>query len=421
MKILLNNSKIRKVSKKLKKIISLILVTTLFCTLNFSDVYADTTIRGIFQKQQEITNYGIELMDMENSKAFEIYMALLSINTDVKELKIDFDEPVILDAKLEEDIKNIDSDKLNAVANDTQIAMDAFKADYPEIFWFNISTSSNKAILSYKTNSDGSKTFMIKGIRITFDIYSELEENLNEEYDLVVNKLNSVVEETKGLNRYDTLKYFHDYLINNVEYGLENFDVFDMHGALVNGIATCEGYAESFKALCDLAEIPCVLVRGKSLDLLGNEENHMWNYCLMEDDKWYAVDVTWDDTEFPSYDFFLVGSKTVVMSNDRTFFNTHLALGDFSFTEIHEFTYPTLNDTAYEVIEFMYGDLNSNMTIEAADALEVLKISARLKEGNETLHKAADVDGNNITDSSDALLILKYAARLIESFPVENI
>lgn len=48
----------------------------------------------------------------------------------------------------------------------------------------------------------------------------------------------------------------------------------------------CESYANAFKAVCDEAGIPCIVVSGA---------DHMWNYVQDDDGVWYAVDTTWDD------------------------------------------------------------------------------------------------------------------------------
>lgn len=407
---------------KLKRIISVVLSLLIITLtpLTTSYVYGDDLVRGIFPKDQSLINYGVELMDMEDSKAFEIYMALMSVNTETIDIKVDFETPVILDAKTQEEILTIDADKIQAVTNAAQLAIDAFRADYPEIFWYDIEESSCKAVWAKQSHPDGSQSYIIEGISIKFSVYPDYSEDLNTTYDNVVNELKSVISQTEGMNRYNKLMYFHDYLCDKIEYGMDNSDAFDIYGALITGQATCEGYSEAFKAICDLAGIPCVTVRGKSKENADDEGvNHMWNYCLMEDDKWYAVDVTWDDPGFQSYDFFLVGSQTVVMTGDRTFADTHLANGDFSLSNIHEFTYPELSETAYESQEFKYGDVNGDTIINGEDALAVLKISARLINANETERISGDVDGNEIINSQDALYVLQYAARLIDKFPIE--
>jgi len=64
----------------------------------------------------------------------------------------------------------------------------------------------------------------------------------------------------------------------------------------------------------------------------------------------------------------------------------------------------------------MEGDINADNTINASDALDVLKHSAKLSILVDT--KIADVNKDGNVDANDALLILKYAARIINEFPI---
>lgn len=60
-----------------------------------------------------------------------------------------------------------------------------------------------------------------------------------------------------------------------------------------NGDASpsAEGYARAFQLLCRVLKIPCVITTG-SIDNGGSSVHHMWNLVQMDDEKWYAVDVT---------------------------------------------------------------------------------------------------------------------------------
>ena len=68
---------------------------------------------------------------------------------------------------------------------------------------------------------------------------------------------------------------------------LEN--CYTAYGALVNGVAVCEGYSRAMQLLCDKAGIPCTVIYGKSEGI-----GHMWN-IINPGDGWYHLDVTWDD------------------------------------------------------------------------------------------------------------------------------
>lgn len=62
--------------------------------------------------------------------------------------------------------------------------------------------------------------------------------------------------------------------------------------------AICEGYAQTFKKVCDLMNIPCLFVDGYSKtgvrDIGKNppRPDHAWN-AVKIDNKWYVLDVTW--------------------------------------------------------------------------------------------------------------------------------
>ena len=81
-----------------------------------------------------------------------------------------------------------------------------------------------------------------------------------------------------------------------------------------------------FGYILDDLGIPCIIVCGTGTNSSGNTESHAWNYVQIED-KWYAIDVTWDDPiitnsyrgEIPDnfkYANYLKGSDT--------FFKNHL-------------------------------------------------------------------------------------------------
>lgn len=70
--------------------------------------------------------------------------------------------------------------------------------------------------------------------------------------------------------------------------------------------------------------------------------------------------------------------------------------------------------------DVLYGDVDMNGTVEAADALETLKAVVKLVDLTDDQVKAADVDGVAGVEAADALEILKYVVKLIDKFPVEG-
>lgn len=103
---------------------------------------------------------------------------------------------------------------------------------------------------------------------------------------------------SKEQSAYKKEKKIHDYLVENVAYGYpegvdsEDSTAYNAYGALVQGKAVCNGYAQAMKLLCDLSGVECELITGQA-----DGENHAWNLIHLDDDQWYHVDVTWDDPE----------------------------------------------------------------------------------------------------------------------------
>jgi hypothetical protein len=100
----------------------------------------------------------------------------------------------------------------------------------------------------------------------------------------------------------------------------------------------CEGYAKAFQLICDAIDVPCILVSGE-----GDGGEHMWNYVQMEDGKWYAMDVTWNDST--GYDTYLLAGKDVMSKK-------HVADSRFMKAEHMTFSYPVLQDIAYSAPAF---------------------------------------------------------------------
>jgi len=97
------------------------------------------------------------------------------------------------------------------------------------------------------------------------------------------------------LSDYRKEKRIHDYLVRTVKYDLktkdtgDNDNAYSSYGALVEGKAVCNGYAQAMKLLCDLSGVQCEMISGTA-----DGENHAWNLVKLSG-SWYHVDVTWDD------------------------------------------------------------------------------------------------------------------------------
>lgn len=122
---------------------------------------------------------------------------------------------------------------------------------------------------------------------------------------------------TPSMSDYEVLKLFHDEIITRCTYDRNAQNRDSMYGVLVEGRATCTGYAKTFQYLCNRAGIENTCVFGEA-----GGEGHMWNLVKL-DGEWYEVDVTWDDNTLDElqgiifYEYFLVDSEK--MSDRRLF------------------------------------------------------------------------------------------------------
>lgn len=213
-----------------------------------------------------------------------------------------------------------------------QSAFEAYNYDNPEVFYLN----PNKMYLNIETTTSQKGT--------TYYVYISSGEQNNyftddfsskEQVDTASKKIeevkNNIIANKTG-NTYDDIKMVHDYLVDNVEYdtSISQSNIYDIYGALVNNVAVCEGYARAFKYIMDEMNIPCVLVIGQGKNSQGQTENHAWNYVELNN-KWYAIDVTWDDpvvtgggrtSKESRYKYFLKGSNT--------FLQDHVPSGQFT-------------------------------------------------------------------------------------------
>jgi len=94
---------------------------------------------------------------------------------------------------------------------------------------------------------------------------------------------------------------------------------YDLYGAVVNKTAVCEGYAKMFQFLCY-----CVGINATQVIGVGNEEEHMWNAVLI-DNEWYQTDLTWSDSS-SVYDYSYFNITAEKMSKDHTVDNSRISV-----------------------------------------------------------------------------------------------
>ncbi|MEG2081035.1 MAG: transglutaminase domain-containing protein, partial [Oscillospiraceae bacterium] len=231
-------------------------------------------------------------------------------------------------------------------------AMSALIDDYPMMFWIS-RVGYSFSHIDGKMGSDGIYHAVVDNATISIPLDKTVFSDYNKvksKYNALQNAVNTFT--VNGTTRYEKVKSIHDSIAKLAAYD-NNFspESYSPTSAILSPYLTvCEGYAESFKLICDREGIPCIIVVGDAV-IGANAEDHAWNYVKMEDNKWYGLDLTWDDQEGEIfYDFFLVGANTVAPSFEgkKTFSQYHTPIGD-RFPGSFRLTYPMLADNAYEV------------------------------------------------------------------------
>lgn len=281
-------------------------------------------------------------LDENNLEVYKAFMNLLNPTTEMISVKLP--EPVTISVSSRSTSNMTDADKQTyeaAVMTACRTGIDSALFDMPEIFWLDL------ANMGVGTQSSTSRNWRTGKYDMTIQ-YIEFLPAYYEEYDSLdmvmeyKQKLADAVEEftVQGDTRYEQLLSIHDTISNFTYYDMDSKFISSPVGSLVEPGAVCEGYAEGFKLICDKLGIPCVLVVGNIND--EDNEAHMWDYVKMEDGKWYAVDVTWDDRDGKYgvdyvHTYFLKGSAT--MSSD------HFPAAEYGFTKL---TYPELSAEDYD-------------------------------------------------------------------------
>lgn len=163
-----------------------------------------------------------------------------------------------------------------------------FLADYPQYFWI----GSNYEY--YHINGSVTK------ITPSYTIKKKDLPKAQEKFDRSVSDLLKGI--TSSMSQYEIEKTLHDRLILQCSYDDKSVHAHTAYGALVDGVAVCEGIARAFQHLCRSVGIETLFVVGRSNNPnSGNSEGHAWNIVNING-NYYHVDVTWDNTGEPEKD-----------------------------------------------------------------------------------------------------------------------
>ncbi len=271
-----------------------------------------------------------------------------------------------------------DNTSAENVEGEVQNAISAFKLDTPQIFW----VSFDDFYFSFSTSeNENGKNTVVKGVfekkdksKSYFTNEYTNKEEVKEDIEAVEKKISSILQEgEKYTSPYYKLKFFYNYLLENNKYNSYvksgNEDQAPQSAWCASSAflsenneeqgPVCEGFAKAFKILCDRSGVPCVLIAGDSVVTSNGKEEtsaHMW-CAVMLDEKWYAVDPTWDNFEnengdhIESYEYFLIGADTEAPYGDvvSKFSQTHKENTEKYYNV--PFSTPQITANAYEYEE----------------------------------------------------------------------
>lgn len=164
-------------------------------------------------------------------------------------------------------------------------ALEAYRYDYPEIFYLNstyeikISTNSYNHIINIILDYTITDVEKIKQKQVL------MEERVQEIISTII---------TKSMSDYEKEVAIHDYLTKNIKYynyGDINSIPSEMHNAynaLVNNEAVCDGISKAFQIIMNSLGIECITVGG-----ILDGVSHAWNIIKIKN-KYYHVDITSD-------------------------------------------------------------------------------------------------------------------------------
>ncbi len=186
--------------------------------------------------------------------------------------------------------------------------------------WKFIKNFSETQSVEFKPEAVGEYTICVKAKNVSSGQVEKTYLSLN-----VVQEINNAKGITSriiddSMTQVEKVKAIHDWLVNNVEYDMENLmngtlpdEDYTAEGLFKNRKAVCDGYSKAFMQMAQYAGFDVIIVTGVGYNSTGSAETHAWNQIKV-DGNWYNIDVTWDDPVFTSetsfdnlvYDYFLV-------------------------------------------------------------------------------------------------------------------
>lgn len=180
---------------------------------------------------------------------------------------------------------------------------------------------SNNQVLLSQINDFASPFNSFDEINTLYDETGEITISLNntytkEEQNIINEKLDSIISSNinDSMTLEQKLKSLHDYIINTTKYDIDKNNTGESiyhsstaYGALIEGFATCNGYADTYALILDRLGVKNYRI---------TSDTHIWN-AVYFNDEWLHIDLTWDDPvsesgkDYLEHNYFLVDNDTL--------------------------------------------------------------------------------------------------------------
>lgn len=226
-----------------------------------------------------------------------------------------------------------------------------------------------------------------------FSMLTKAEKQLyNEAADII----NAAVANSR--NEFEYLVYVHDEIVRRATYttGLKQNDT--AYGALMEGRADCDGYADALYLLCNLAGMECHYQHGNARDRQG-DTGHMWNGVKLGG-AFYCTDVTWNDTDqsaaVPLYAYLNMGRQQTadcyIWNESAAMFAPARDGETYSYYRIRGTAFDTVEEAAIYINRYAPGQGTVNLKVAMQGMREEDAVDALMTEiniGGRYVHKAA--------------------------------
>ncbi len=232
---------------------------------------------------------------------------------------------------------SVRNDQHSVTVEELKMVYDAYRRDHTEHFWLgNEYTISNVGGIAYSISF---KYFMTGSALATA---KTLFNNATQEMISCI---------TDEMSDYEREMALHDALAKKVTY-IESANAHNAYGAIVEGEAVCEGYAEALQHLLRSVGVQSFIIIGSSVNpSTGVAEGHAWN-AVKIDEKFYHVDLTWNDQGERLFRAYFNVTDTVITA-DHVITPTEYALPVCNSTDANYFTINggILNEGSYSTSE----------------------------------------------------------------------